>query len=322
MAMPAEHPPAGLPDGLPGGLPADLPAEARTCIAQELAAGNALLQVLAPPAGLLASLYVMLARPLQATGAATSDPSAGEPRRFGELAPGLPAVVVMGCGPIPEDAAPPAPARPERPTRPAGPPLRAGAAARFERSMVLDHDAWREGSGYDLDAITEATPAERQEIAALLAATGLRDWRDIEAAARLDGREGRRLLRRAWREGGTVQRMALLRRVPGFVSEAQRVNALVEALAEVRPFEGLGDCLAEVEDCHPPAVIAALWRAAEGRGREAAVHCAAMLAFLHGLAATPFDWDQRPFFLRCASDDAAERTQALAELRRRILRAD
>lgn len=305
MVTQADDPAAGLPD--------DLPAEARACLLQELAAGNALLQVLAPPEGQLGSTYVMLARPLQTAG--NEDGAAGEPRSFGELAPGLPAVVVMGCAPLPEDAPPPAPATPPRTTRP---PTPASAAARFERSMALDYEAWREGSSYDLAAIADATPAERQEIAALLAATGLRDWRDIEAAARLGGRAGRRLLRRAWREGGSVQRLALLRQAPGFVSEAQRIQALVQALAEVRPFEGLSDCLAEVEDCHPPAVIDALWRAAEGRGREAAVHCAAMLAFLHGLAETPFDWAQRPLFLRCASDDAAERAQALAELRNRI----
>jgi hypothetical protein len=40
--------------------------------------------------------------------------------------------------------------------------------------------------------------------------------------------------------------------------------------------------------------------------------------FLHGQAREPFDWDQRPFFLRFQTEDPAERRAAFRELCGRI----
>jgi hypothetical protein len=50
----------------------------------------------------------------------------------------------------------------------------------------------------------------------------------------------------------------------------------------------------------------------------AAVHFAALLLYLHGLASEPFDWEQRPFFLRFNSDDACDRRAAFVELCQKI----
>lgn len=291
----------------------DLPADALAFIRQELAAGNSVLEILRPPAGVAASVYVMLARPCQAG----SSETAGAIRQFGSVAPGLPAVVVLGAegytsDPVPEQESEPV-SRPGARGLPTMPALQ-----RFVHSMNIDYNAWREGIGYDLDAIDEATPAQRALMLERLLETALRDWRDIEAVARIGGRIARRALRRVWREGSATQRMAILRRVPEMVTERQRAAALVNALAETRLYEGLSECLDEVAECHPPAVMQALWAALERPEAEVTVHVAAMLSYLHGLADQPFDWHQRAFFLRFGSEDAAERQAARNELRRQI----
>ena len=64
----------------------------------------------------------------------------------------------------------------------------------------------------------------------------------------------------------------------------------------------------------PPAVVDALFRGALWRDGDVAVHFAAMLMFLHGMAGEPFDWEQRPFFLRFNTTDRREREAVFTEL--------
>lgn len=305
----------------PGAAALDaLPADARDFVQAELDAGNTLTAVLPPPRGVVASTMVLLGRPCRA------EPVAPGARHwpFGTLAPGLPAVVVLGPEVIVHDP-PPAPAPRPVPIRPRSRDIATGSATdaeplslvrRFARSRQLDHEAWREGESYDLAAIDAASPAERETMLDQLLEDGLSDWRDIEAVQRIGGRAARRALRALWRTGEPADRMALLRHAPDTATERQKVVALVEALAVVEAFGGLSECLEAVEACHPPEVMQALWQAA-ARADGTAVHCAAMLAWLHGLASGPFDWAQRPFFLRFVADDPADRAAALAELRRR-----
>lgn len=269
-----------------------------------------MLQVLRPPADVIASVYVMLQKPCTLP---CRDPGS-RTWSFGSLAPGLPAVVVVGAD---EWCSDPAPAPDPSPTLKLRGHANPAPLRRFKQSMAIDYDAWREGTGYDLQAIADATPEQRALMLEWLLENGLNDWRDIEAAHHIGGRAARHALRRVWRHGAPAQRMALLRHVPGFVGEAARARALAEALQHTLLFEGLSECLDEIEDCHPPEVIEALWQALQRPEAEVAVHCAARLAWLHGLADEPFDWQHRPFFLRCGSDDPAERQAAQAELRQR-----
>ena len=99
---------------------------------------------------------------------------------------------------------------------------------------------------------------------------------------------------------------------------AQRIRAIVAALDQARWFEGLGEALDLAAEHPSPTVVDALWRNLRARSGDVAVHCAALLAYLHGLAAEPFDLGQRPFFLRFNTEDAQERAAAIDELRVRI----
>jgi len=178
----------------------------------------------------------------------------------------------------------------------------------------MNHETWHDGIGYDLGALHAATPAERREIETQLLARGASDWRDVEALAALGTPAALAALRDALATGGTELRLAVMRRAPHLVSDEQRTAILVQALQTAEFFGGLSQALGELPGFHPTPVLDALFRGALERGGDAAVHFAAMLAFLHGKADEPFDWDQRPFFLRFHTEVRSEREAVFREL--------
>ena len=102
------------------------------------------------------------------------------------------------------------------------------------------------------------------------------------------------------------------------IDPAGREARLLKLLAGKGPGAHLTEALDEVEAFHPPAVIEALIRGALNRDGTSAVHFAAMVYYLHGKATEPFDWGQRPFFLRFNTADRGEREAAFGEMCRAI----
>lgn len=305
--------------------------QARQFIEAEIAAGNAVVATHVPPAGVVASTCVILARPVTTRPRDAAGAALPPPWSFGSLAPGLPAVVVLEAQAVEHDppgrpAAPAAlPARPQPASAPTAPRRRAPAQAdptnriqRFRASMAMDLERWRDGIGHDLDAIDDATPGERETMLDILLAQGLDCARDIEAVARLGGPRAKAALRRRFDHGSTLQRLAVLKAAPAQVSDEERTAVLVQALQEVRAFHGLSLALDLVQVWHPAPVVQALWQAARHGPAERAVHAAALLAWLHGLASDPFDWSQRTFFLQFGDEDPAVRESACRALRERI----
>lgn len=206
-------------------------------------------------------------------------------------------------------AVPPAPSRAVDPV-----PL----LERFRESMSCNHGRWHDGIGYDLALLKSASPGELAEIERLLVNRGIQDWRDVEALAALDTPRAQALLRAALRSSDPSILMALIRHAPERMSAAERTVLLVKALEKAESFGGLPATLTEVEQFHPPEVVAALLRGALERDGETAAHYAAMLLFIHGRAGSAFDWEHRPFLLRFNTGDARERAAAHAELCARI----
>jgi hypothetical protein len=192
------------------------------------------------------------------------------------------------------------------------------AFERFLESMTLDQDKWRDGSGYELAALDAMTGEERGQIESRLLARDPPDWRDLEALVRLDTPAARHALRQALRHADPAVRGAALRYGGDLLSEGERLLAIRRALQEATFFNGLSEALEAIEIFHPPEVVDLLLRALLTREGEVAVHLAALLCFLHGQAAEPFDWDQRPFFLRFSEADPTLREAALRDLCARI----
>jgi hypothetical protein len=165
---------------------------------------------------------------------------------------------------------------------------RESALRRFRRSLEVGYQEWHDGISFDLEALREATQLERAAIEELLLARGVGGWREVEALARLDTPRARAALRDAFDRGDPEVQLAVLRHAGDLVDEEERTAALVRALEESSWYGGLSQALDAATEHHPPAVVVALWRGLRARDGEAAVHFAALLAFLHGRAAEPF----------------------------------
>lgn len=185
---------------------------------------------------------------------------------------------------------------------------------RFQRSMVIDQEKWRDGIGYDIDALKEASESDLRTIEKILTEHQPRDWRDIEALAFINTPTARKVLSDAIKDDCSKVRMAVVRYMPDLVADKKRAASLVRALKKVQAFDDLSTILDEVENFHPPEIIKALLQGTLKKDGEIAVHFAALLFFLHAKAESPFDMNHRPFFLRFNTENTVERKQAFREL--------
>ncbi len=312
-----------LPDDVLAEI-ADFPAALRALIEAELAAGNEVAEVFhghpVPPVGVGIRLVRPFSVPLSSVAAGVQpcrfpawDGSCGysdEPKHN----------FVLGPPGAPMDPPPMDEIRDD-----ANQPARAATAAawdsplgRFEQSLQIDQEKWREGVGYDLDAIREASADQRASIEVLLLQRGPRDWRDIQALAVLDSPRAREVLRSAITSHNHEVALAVARHAPHLIDEAERTEVIVRGLKVATAYAGLSQTLMQVQDYHPAPVIEALFQGVLRRGGGVAVHFAAMLMFLHGQAETDFDMDKRPFFLTFNTEDPTARAAAFRELCKKI----
>lgn len=312
---------------VPGHFNADvarLPPALRALLEVELAAGNEIAEVIhgfpVAPVG----VGIRLVRPLSP--ARTAETRGIKPRRFPNWdgSSGYSDEVGHSFLLGPPRAPPEAPGGDELPVAAPRPATGASEAvpvtplARFEKSFCINYGQWHDGIGLDLEAIREASPAERAAMEARLLQQGVRDWRVVEALAVLDTPGARAALERAKKAGNQEVAMALSRYAPQLLSETERTALIVGALERANFFGGLTEALDQAVTNHSPAVVEALLRGSLERDGEVAVHFAALLMFLHGKAASPFDWAQRPFFLRFRTNDRAERREAFLALCRTL----
>jgi len=301
-----------------------LPAVLRTLLEAELAAGNTITGVShshpAPPVGACFMLARRVTTRARASGDGVSFYERASSLYSGEFTDARRFFFIL------EPPLPPEPepdmnairAAMEARQREADRARDSDLVARFHASMELDYERWKEGTSYDLGLLQKATPDERATIETILVTRGVRDWRDVEALAALDTPRARTVLRETLAHGPREFATAVLRHAPQLASEAERTATLVAALEETDFYAGLTQALLEVQAHHPPAVIDALLRGVLRRAGGVATHFAAMLLFLHGQAASPFDWEQRPYFLQFNTDERAQREAMFRDLCARL----
>jgi hypothetical protein len=300
-----------LPDNVLAEI-SNLPAALRAVVEAELAIGNEIVEVLhypVPPAGVGVRLMHPLSVPL--TSATAGIQACRFPAWDGSCGYSDEARhnFVLGPGSAPSDPPDMGGGRNAAPN---------SLLVRFEQSLWIDHEKWREGIGYDLDAIREASLGERELIEDLLLERGLHDWRDVEALAVVNSPRAREALRSAVASRDYEVALAVARFAPDLLDEAERTAVIVRGLEGAKFFGGLSQALKLAVDWHPPPVIETLLQGALRRDGDVAVHFAAMLMFLHGQAETDFDWDKRPFFLTFKTRDKKERAAAFRKLCHKI----
>lgn len=199
----------------------------------------------------------------------------------------------------------------------------APAMARFLASLELDYARWREGDGYDLEALRALTPSEQEVALALLRervdGPGA-GWREVEAVAALTLPAAVRFLRELeWHDVAEIR----LRAAELAPDGARRGTVEREVLRLLRdPATDIGaDALMRRAEEHPEPAIreALLWCAVDG-APHLRVHAAALALYLAGGATEAFDWAHRPLFLRFGEQPREERQAALAELLARMER--
>jgi hypothetical protein len=185
---------------------------------------------------------------------------------------------------------------------------------RFLASMVMNFDMWHDGTGYDLPLLDSMSQEERDQAEDAVIRHSPRDWRDIEALARIDSPRARRQIEAALMSTDNHVRREAIRHAGDKAQPNERERLLVRSLEKDVIYGGLTQAIDEASTFHPPTVVDALFRGALNRDGEIAVHFAALLMFIHGKATEPFDWDHRPFFLRFHTTDRAEREIVFREL--------
>lgn len=164
----------------------------------------------------------------------------------------------------------------------------AKAVKRLTASMKMNFEAWHEGTGYDLGALTAAGSREREALESLLLSRGAHDWRDAQALAALDTLRAHAVLRRAFDTGDEAVCMAVLSHTPEVSSEREREAFLVQLLDGGGIDQLLTGALLVIEHFHPRAVVLAIVRALKHRDGVTASHLAAMLYYLQGKTREPF----------------------------------
>jgi len=185
---------------------------------------------------------------------------------------------------------------------------------RFRKSMEIDYEKWREGIGYDMDAIREAGEVDRESIERLVLGRSPYDWRDVEAMAALGTKRCIAAMKAILKGRDIKLKQAVERYAPELTTKKTRTSTLVKALEEGVIYGGLTEALDTLPSFHPPEAMDALFRGALRREGEVAVHFAAMLYYLHGKAEEPFDWNHRPFFLKFHAPVGPEREALFREL--------
>jgi hypothetical protein len=189
------------------------------------------------------------------------------------------------------------------------------AYRRFLASTEIDYERWKEGEGYDLEALRASEPDEQFRAEHWLRGRADEDWRDLEALLALGTETGRAAVVDELRTGKLEQRLNAARLLQDDATLAADIEAAVAAgLESALLFHGLSIALDLATTRRTPALIDALFRAALRDEGEAAVHAAARLAFVHGKAKEAFDWELRPLFLRFNTQDRAEREAVFREL--------
>ena len=185
---------------------------------------------------------------------------------------------------------------------------------RFEASMKIGFEEWHDGIGYNIAAIRLASQAELDAIEKILINHSPRDWRDIEALAEINTKCSRETIKESIKDPNPVVRIAVIRFAPDLITDNEQTQSIIYALQNTEIFSGFSNVLEEVIKYHPKEVKEALINGLLNRTGDVAVHFAAMLFYLFGKAKEPFDWKQRPFFLRFNTENRKDRVEVFREL--------
>lgn len=188
--------------------------------------------------------------------------------------------------------------------------------------MMIDYDAWREGTPYDIAALSEMTDEERDALTEELCEKSSLDWRDVEALRALATPKALK------RVGVAAQKQTDGGGIEAFFDEVAQgwtpeIEArFIEKLERVQSMTGALDRLYEIAQAHPtPAVMEQLMRNARIHSDPTVRYSmGGFLLELSGHVDTRYTFDAniRPHLLNLNSADYAEYKAAVAWLSEKV----
>lgn len=204
------------------------------------------------------------------------------------------------------------------------PPRNPSAAyTRFKQSMILDYDKWKEGTPYDIAALSEITTEERDLLVNEICENSSLDWRDVEALRALGTPKAIKRVGKAAEkqtDGAGIEAFMDDIAKHGWTDEIE--TRFIEKLERAASMTGALDRLYEIAEQHPtPAVMKQLMRNARIAGDNTVRYSmGAFLLQLTGHVDTRYTFDKniRPHLLDLNSDDYKTYKAAVAWLEDKV----
>jgi hypothetical protein len=197
------------------------------------------------------------------------------------------------------------------------------AYTRFKSSTILDYGKWRDGEPYDIAALADVTPEERDLLTEEIIERGSLDWRDVEALKALGTPKAlSRISHAAARQtdGGGAEALTHEIETGGWSDEAEK--RLIEQLENLKSMTSASDRLYRLcEEHQTPAVVQQLMRNARTQSDETMRYSAgAFLLYLSGHADDWYGLDDthRPHLLDLNSSDYKTYKAAVAWLEKMV----
>lgn len=195
--------------------------------------------------------------------------------------------------------------------------MASSAYQRFVDSMPMNLDRWRDGIGYDLAALEEMTPAERESVETLLLSRSNEDWRDIDALAALGSERATNRLRLIAAEAPLAMALVVLDKAPELLERETAARIVERAFESASTPEALSRATDLAETHHSPAVVGAILRRIVVADGPAAYDLGALLLVIHGVILSRWDMGERELLLRLTEADPRLRAAAMEDLVRR-----
>lgn len=188
--------------------------------------------------------------------------------------------------------------------------------------MMIDYEAWREGTPYDIAALSAITDEERDLLTEELCEKSSLDWRDVEALRALATPKALK------RVGAAAEKQTDGGGIEAFFDDVARgwsaeIEArFIEKLERVQSMTGALDRLYTIAEAHPtPAVMAQLLRNARIHSDPTVRYSmGAFLLEFTGHADTRYTFDEniRPHLLNLNSANYKDYKAAVAWLEEKV----
>jgi hypothetical protein len=190
------------------------------------------------------------------------------------------------------------------------------AYQRFLESMKIDYYKWHDGIGYDLEALRQLAPDERNMAEKILLSRGCLDWRDVDALDVLGTEAAISELKSALRNERFEIRIEAMEKLAlrGAIHARDVEKILVETIPHVTILNGLSFTFRLAERYPTEAVKQVLLRTAMEGHDDARCHAAALAEYLYGVAKSSFDFERRDFYLRFNEKNRSIRKAAYLQL--------